>query len=115
MNTIEGGEILFKLGDWEIHALIEDQNRCEPCHHCNRLDKEDVRIAMSYQIPGDDHCPGCDAIQPNEIQGMVAMYNMDRPQREVWSKSFMQQIREDDARIFNEEWKKISITGNGFK
>ncbi len=72
------GDILFKLGDWEIHAMIETSYICEAFHNCNRPDKTGVEMAWSYQLPNDDHCPGCDAIQPDEIQGLVAMYNYDK-------------------------------------
>ncbi len=81
------GEVLFVLGDWEIHALIEAAQVSEAFHRCNRKDKAGVEQAWSYQIPDDPHCPGCDAIQPDEIQGLVAMYNMDENVDEMYGRS----------------------------
>ena len=78
----EGGDILFKLGDWEIHAMISFTEIGEAFHYCNRPDKHGNNMAWSYQMPNDDHCPGCDAIQPDEIQGLVAMYNYDKQARQ---------------------------------
>lgn len=112
MNTLEGGEILFKLDDWEIHAMIETKEIAEALHWCDRPDENGEEIEWSYQLPNDDHCPGCDAIQPDEIQGLVAMYNMDHLAR-VWDSNLMnavlEQMKEDYDRIFAEQWKSMSI------
>ena len=110
----EPGDVLFKLDDWEIHAMIETTEIAEAFHNCNRPDGHGVEMAWSYQIPNDDHCPGCDAIQPDEIQGLVAMYNFDKPARQ-YGKSVMEQLREDYEKIFTSVWKSMSVKGDGFK
>ena len=105
------GEILFKLEDWQIHSMIEAPEICEAFHYCNRPDKAGIEMAWSYQLPNDSHCPGCNAIQPDEIQGLVAMYNFDKPasrwgksqfqakRMQEWNRIFAEHIRKQQSRI----------------
>ena len=112
---IEGGQILFTQGTWEIHAEFENSEWAEVFHLCQKWDPTQDTVKYSYQIPGDYHCPGCDALQPDEIQGMVAMYNMDKPTRQ-WGRSLMEQVKHDFAhleRVARLELKNMSLTGDG--
>lgn len=88
LNYREGEfDALFKLGHWEIHAMIENPEVCEIFHWCQRDTDGDDPVHWSYQLPGDEECPGCGAVQPDEIQGLVAMYNMDHPVDEMYGRS----------------------------
>jgi hypothetical protein len=78
--------VLFKLGSWEIVKLTEHPNCAEALHHCDSANQYGVHCSKSYQIPGDEKCPGCDAIQPDEIQGLVQMYNYDSPVDEMYGR-----------------------------
>ena len=93
--------VLFALGAWEIHALFEDSEWVEVFHHCQKYDPIEDRVEYSYQIPGDTSCPGCNAIQPDEIQALEQMHNMDRPPRR-WGKSLMEQIKEDYQKMYRQ-------------
>ena len=98
-HIYEGGHVLFTLGSWEIHALVEDSEWVEVFHLCKKYDPVEDRVEYSYQLPDDTHCPGCDAIQPDEIQALEQMHNMDKAARQ-WGKTFMEQLKEDAERIY---------------
>ena len=68
----------------------------------------------SYQLRGGSHCPGCDAIQPDEIQGMFQMANMDCPQRltEDHLKALIAKVVMDTQKAW---MKEMFLDGNGFK
>lgn len=102
------GHVRFKLGKWEIHQLAEDDEWVNAFHHCQKRNPVKDRVEYAYQVLGDNHCPGCNAVQPDEIQGMVAMFNMDQPAR-VWGRTVMKQMDEDHTRIFMEQWKAMSV------
>ena len=98
--------VKFKLGKWEIHQLAEDIEYVEAFHHCNPYTPEEDRVEYAYQIPGDEHCPGCDAVQPDEIQGMVAMHNMDMPSRGGGSTFPKQRLMKEWNKIWTEQFRK---------
>ena len=107
--------VLFTLGSWEIHAMFEDSNWEEIFHHCKKYDKKGDRVEYAYQIPDDTSCPGCNAIQPDEIQALEQMHNMDRP-TERWGKSLMEQIKRDHERLYRQLSRKLDsmcLTGDG--
>ena len=112
-----GAEVLFTLGDWEIHAMSGIPHIAEAFHICDRGDETGVGMHWSYQGREENSkCPGagCDAVQPDEIQGMVAMFNMDNPQRQ-WGKTVFDKLLEDDMREgFMRNWEEIALKGNGF-
>ena len=116
MREIEGGQILFKLRKWEIHAMIEYPEWVEIFHHCKPWEPNEDRVSYSYAIPGDTECPGCGATQPDEIQALAEMHNMDKPPR-VWGRTVMEQFMEQEYnRIYKElrkELKDMSLTGDG--
>ena len=109
-DNLRNGHILFKLGKWEIHSMIETPEIVEAFHHCVEYTIPNDRLEYSYQIPGDNQCPGCDAVQPDEIQGMVAMHNMDQNQpARWWGRSLTELLRKDIKRNFMEQWKAMSV------
>ncbi len=77
MSVIVGSQALFKLGDWELHALVKDSEWVEIFHHCKKYEPIEDRVECSYQHPNDTECPGCGETQPDEIQALVALHNMD--------------------------------------
>jgi len=111
---LEGSPALFVLGSWEIHALFENSNWVEIFHHCKKYDPEGDRVEYAYQLPYDTECPGCGAIQPDEIQALEQMHNMDRPARE-WGKSLIEMLQEDYDAIYAENMKNHFIRGDGVK
>lgn len=114
-NVVFGGNakhVLFVLGTWEIHALFEDSNWVEIFHHCKTYDPKGDRVEYAYQIPGDTSCPGCNERQPDEIQALEQMHNMDRPPR-MYGKSVMEQIKEDYEKMYRQVEKNIFLQGNG--
>ena len=111
-EEIATNHVLFTQGAWEIHAEFEDSEWVEIFHYCNRKDKVGEHIVSSYQLPNDTHCPGCDAIQPDEIQALVQMHNMDRPARE-YGQSLQEMMRKDYEQIFAQAEKKLFLRGNG--
>ena len=90
--------VLFTQGSWQIHSLFEDSEWVEIFHTCKKYEPKEDRVEYAYAIPDDTSCPGCGATQPDEIQGLVAMHNMDRPSR-AWGQSIMKQMKEDYRRI----------------
>ena len=105
-DGIEGGRVLFKLGKWEIHAVIHAPEWVEIFHHCVPWDPEDDRLTYSYSIPGDPKCPMCGETQPDEIQALEQMHNMDRPARQHWGKSTLPDMLEAHYKqVFDENLK----------
>ena len=114
-NVVYGGNakhVLFVLGSWEIHALFEDSNWVEIFHLCKKWDPVNDQVVYSYQLPNDVHCPGCNEIQPDEIQALEAMHNMDRP-TERWGKSLMEQIKRGYERMHRQVEREMCIKGDG--
>ena len=115
-TTIEGGHVLFTQGAWEIHADITDSEWVEIFHHCQKWNTIKDQVEYSYQHPDDPDCPGCGETQPDEIQALAAMHNMDKPPR-VWGRTVMEQVVEQEYnRIYKElrkELKDMSLTGDG--
>ena len=108
-REVIGGQILFTQGAWEIHAEFENPDWVEIFHRCDRYDKVGEKIGSSYQLPNDIHCPGCNAIQPDEIQALEVMHNMDRPARQ-WGDQFMaRMINTEFKAIFDKQWKVMCI------
>lgn len=115
MREIEGGQILFTQGAWEIHAEFENSEWVEIFHHCRKWNPADDRVGYSYQIPSDTECPGCGKTQPDEIQALAAMHNMDRPARE-YGQHLAGMLQREYNRIYAEIVKKVDsmcLTGNG--
>ena len=46
-------------------------------HVCEK--HKDERGMVSYQIMGLTYCPGCGETQPDDIQTIWALHNMDKP------------------------------------
>jgi len=114
-REIEGGQILFKLGKWEIHSMIEYPEWAEIFHHCKPWGPKDDRLTYSYALPGDTECPMCHATQPDEIQALTAMHNMDKPPQ-IWRITIMDQIEQHYALLYEQikhELDDISLTGDG--
>ena len=111
----DADHVLFVLGSWEIHALFEESEWVEIFHHCKKHDPIDDRVEYAYQLPGDTACPGCNAIQPDEIPALEQMHNMDRPPRR-WGQSLMEQMKEDYQKMYvkmKRELDGMCLKGNG--
>ena len=108
--------VLFTQGAWEIHAEFSNSEWVEIFHRCQMWDATRDRVEYSYQHPNDTECPGCGETQPDEIQALAAMHNMDKPPR-VWGRTVMEQVVEQEYnRIYKElrkELKDMSLTGDG--
>ena len=74
----EGGRVLFTLGSWEIHGVL-DSEWVEIFHICQPYAPIGDVLAYSYQNQDDTDCPGCGETQPDEIQALEQMHNMDKP------------------------------------
>lgn len=108
----EGGYVLFTLGSWEIHALFEDSQWVEIFHHCKKYNPIDDQVKYAYAIPGDTVCPQCNEIQPDEIQALEQMHNMDRPPRK-YGRSVMEQLKRNYEQTFRQVEKNTFLRGNG--
>ena len=106
------GHILFELGSWEIHALFEDSDWVEIFHHCKKYNPIEDRVKYSYQLPNDVHCPGCNEIQPDAIQALEQMHNMDRPARQ-YGMSLIEKIKRDMVLAIRKQEEMLCLTGNG--
>ncbi len=90
----DGGHVRFTIGSWEIHELFEDSEWVEIFHCCKKYNPIGGRVEYAYQIPGDVQCPGCGQRQPDEIQALEQMHNMDRPSRMYGRSTPISSIRE---------------------
>ena len=70
------------------------------------------RHIVKSGFPESANCPGCGKIQPEEIQALEQMHNMDRPAL-VWGKTVMEQIKKDYEKMYAEVMKEYCVRGNG--
>ena len=109
-NDDDGDYVRFTMGSWEIHELFEDPEWVEIFHCCKKYNPIGDRVEYAYQLPDDTECPGCGSTQPDEIQALAAMHNMDKPSRR-WGKTLIEQIKEDYERMYEQMMNKISLRG----
>ena len=69
-------DVRFELDGWALVAPVAGEG-LDCVHGCHRKDKLGIPIQWSYTIPGNPNCPGCDAVMPDEIQGLFQLANMD--------------------------------------
>ena len=74
--------LLYQNGDWGIYTGTSvglDKYYSDVVHECGyRKNAKDSGL-VSYQIIGITKCPGCGEIQPDDIQTLWALHNMDKP------------------------------------
>jgi hypothetical protein len=99
---------LFSLGDWHIVAIAEGIQGSEIIHFCNCEDKTGVPIRWCYQHWNDTTCPGCDEVQPDEIQALDQMMNVDRTRLDI-SRLIDKSMKE----VFWHGFKDLTLKGNG--
>ena len=103
--------MLFTLGSWEIHGVL-DSEWVEIFHICQPYAPIGDVLAYSYQNQDDTDCPGCGETQPDEIQALEQMHNMDRPAQQ-YSQSLAEMLREDYEQMFTKVEKKMFLRGSG--
>ena len=104
--------IRFEQDDWVLVAPPEGSPGLDCIHGCDREDKIGIKIRWSYQLPGDPECPGCDAIMPDEVQGLFMMANADYVARfpEGWMR---QEFERAIARNHHMWTKQMFLSGSG--
>lgn len=80
--------LLYQNGDWGIYTGASvglEQFYSDVVHECR--DKKDTGVpAISYQMSGSTKCPGCGKTQPDDIQTLWALHNMDMPEPVRWGR-----------------------------
>ena len=84
--------LLYQNGDWAIYegaSVGLGQYFSDVIHEC----KHKTYVAgnkhkmVSYQIIGSVKCPECGEIQPDDIQTLWQLHNMDKPTpTKIWGK-----------------------------
>lgn len=83
--------LLYQNGDWGIYTA-ESVGLAgyvsDVVHNCSTKTKSTGKYKLvSYQIIGVTECPGCGEIQPDDIQTLWQLHNMDVPQAtRLWGK-----------------------------
>ena len=90
--------LLYQNGDWGIYTGTSvglDQFYSDVVHYCSKTKTvNDANVLTgsgfnlaSYQIIGNTKCPGCGETQPDDIQTLWQLHNMDKPDpTTVWGK-----------------------------
>ncbi len=80
--------LLYKNGNWGIYTGTSvglGQYYSDVVHECYHKKGSDALASVSYQIIGMTICPGCGETQPDDIQTLWALHNMDKPDAtRVW-------------------------------
>ena len=75
--------LLYQNGDWGIYTGASvglEQYYSDVVHECYHKKGSDALAAISYQIMGMTICPGCGETQPDDIQTLWQLHNMDKPE-----------------------------------
>jgi len=82
--------LLYKNGNWGIYTALSvglHNYNSDVVHECGYKKDPNVLGSVSYQIIGNVTCPGCGEIQPDDIQTLWQLHNMDVPQvTRLWGK-----------------------------
>jgi len=82
--------LLYQNGDWGIYTGASvglEQYYSDVVHECYHKKGYDTLAAISYQIMGMTICPGCGETQPDDIQTLWQLHNMDKPTpTKIWGK-----------------------------
>jgi len=74
--------LLYQNGDWGIYtaeAVGLYDYVSDVLHECSYKKDADGLSMVSYQIIGSLDCPGCGETQPDDIQTLWQLHNMDKP------------------------------------
>ena len=87
--------LLYQNGDWGIYTAASVGLAgyiSDVVHDCSTKTKSIGKYRLiSYQIIGDVRCPGCGKVQPDDIQTLWQLHNMDVPQvTTLWGKGPME-------------------------
>jgi hypothetical protein len=107
-------QIRFEMDDWALVATPVGHEGLDCVHGCHRKDSIGIVIQWSYAIPGDPNCPGCDAVMPDEVQGLFQMANADYIGR-IPIGWYKQEIERGVAKSFAQLEKQYFLSGSGYK
>lgn len=95
--------LLYQNGDWGIYTGFSvglDQYLSDVVHECS------IGPVITYQIIGNPKCPGCNETQPDDIQTLWQLHNMDKPTL-VWGQGPLQWAKTSQQKLNKIQTKMI--------